>query len=306
MLGHDHSHHGHSHAPDNYNRAFAIGVALNLAYVFVEAGFGLRANSLALLADAGHNLSDVLSLLLAWAANHLSRLKPSKRRTYGWGRSSIIAALLNAILLLVAIGGIGWEAIHRFATPEAVPGRTMMAVAGFGVLINAGTAVLFMRGRDRDLNIRGAFLHMAADAGVSAAVVLGGFIIARTSLFWIDPMLSLLVVAVIAIGTWGLLRDSLNLSLDAVPAGIEIAAVERYLAELPGITRVHDLHVWAISTTQSALTAHLVKPDGALDDNLLANIQHDLQDRFRIDHMTIQLECGDENCACAQEPSHVI
>lgn len=306
MLGHDHSHHGHSHRPDNYNRAFAIGVALNLAYVFVEAGFGLISNSLALLADAGHNLSDVLCLLLAWAANHLSRLRPSARRTYGWGRSSIIAALLNAILLLVAIGGIGWEAIHRFAAPETVPGKTMMVVAGLGVLINAGTAVLFMRGRERDLNIRGAFLHMAADAGVSAAVVLGGFIILKTNLFWIDPLLSLVVVAVIAIGTWGLLRDSLNLSLDAVPAGIEIAAVERYLAGLPGITRVHDLHVWAISTTRSALTAHLVKPDGALDDNLLAGIQRDLEERFHIEHMTIQLECGDEGCTCAQEPPHVI
>jgi cobalt-zinc-cadmium efflux system protein len=181
-----------------------------------------------------------------------------------------------------------------------------MAVAGFGVLINTGTALLFMRGRERDLNIRGAFLHMAADAGVSAAVVLGGLIILKTNLFWIDPLLSLLVVAVIAIGTWGLLRDSLNLSLDAVPAGIEVGAVEQYLASLPGITRVHDLHVWAMSTTQSALTAHLVKPDGALDDNLLACIQRDLHERFAIEHMTIQLESGDEDCSCAQEPPHVI
>ena len=294
MLGHDHSHHGHSQAPENYNRAFAIGVALNLAYVFVEAGFGLRANSLALLADAGHNLSDVLSLLLAWAASHLSQLKPSKRRTYGWGRSSIIAALLNAILLLVAIGGIGWEAIHRFASPEAVPGQTMMAVAGFGVLINAGTAVLFMRGREHDLNIRGAFLHMAADAGVSAAVVVGGFIISRTSLFWIDPMLSLLVVAVIAIGTWSLLRDSLNLSLDAVPAGIEIAAVERYLTGLPGITRVHDLHVWAMSTTGTALTAHLVCASSHPGDGFIAAATRGIAERFGISHVTLQVEAG--NC----------
>jgi cobalt-zinc-cadmium efflux system protein len=211
MIGHHH--HGHSHAEENYNKAFAIGVALNLAYVVVEAGFGLTSRSLALLADAGHNLSDVLCLLMAWAANHLSRVKPSKRRTYGWGRSSIIAALLNAILLLVAIGGIGWEAIHRLASPEPVPGRIMMLVAGIGVLINAATAVLFMRGRERDLNIRGAFLHMAADAGVSAAVVIGGLIITQTQLFWIDPLLSLVVVAVIAVGTWGLLRDSVNLSV---------------------------------------------------------------------------------------------
>ncbi|MFL6590630.1 MAG: cation diffusion facilitator family transporter [Chthoniobacterales bacterium] len=307
MLGHDHSHSaGHSHGPANYNRAFAIGIGLNLAYVVLEASFGLTSRSLALLADAGHNLSDVLSLLLAWAANHLSQVRPSKQRTYGWGRSTIIAALLNAGLLLLAIGGIGWEAVHRFNSPEAVPGSTMMVVAGFGVLINAGTAVLFMKGRERDLNIRGAFLHMAADAGVSAAVVLGGFIITQTNLFWIDPVLSLLVVAVIAIGTWGLLRDSLNLSLDAVPPGIDIAAVEEYLASLPGISRVHDLHVWGMSTTKSALTAHLVKPDCKLDDSLLASIQAELHDRFGIEHMTIQLEAGDEDCTCVQEPPHVV
>lgn len=304
-MEHGHSH-SHSHAPANYNNAFAIGVALNLAYVIIEGGFGLTTKSLALLADAGHNLSDVLSLLLAWAASHLSQLKPSKHRTYGWGRSSIIAALLNAILLLLAIGGIGWEAIQRFTSPEAVSGGTVMAVAGIGVVINAMTALLFMKGREHDLNIRGAFLHMAADAAVSAAVVLGGFLISRTGLFWIDPLMSLLVVAVIAIGTWGLLRDSLNLSLDAVPSGIDVAAVERYLCELPGISRVHDLHVWAMSTTSSALTAHLVKPDGCLDDALLGRVQSELHDRFGIDHMTIQLECGDETSACAQEPPHVI
>lgn len=304
MIGHHH--HGHSHAEENYNKAFAIGVALNLTYVVVEAGFGLTSRSLALLADAGHNLSDVLCLLLAWAANHLSRVKPSKRRTYGWGRSSIIAALLNAILLLVAIGGIGWEAIHRLASPEPVPGRIMMLVAGLGVLINAATAVLFMRGREHDLNIRGAFLHMAADAGVSAAVVIGGLVISQTQLFWIDPLLSLLVVAVIAVGTWGLLRDSVNLSLDAVPSGIDVAAVEDYLCTLPGITRVHDLHVWGMSTTKNALTAHLVKPDGKLDDTLLASIQEELHERFGIEHMTVQLEAGDEDCSCAQESAHVV
>ncbi|HVF71376.1 MAG TPA: cation diffusion facilitator family transporter [Chthoniobacterales bacterium] len=307
MLGHNHSHSdGHSHGPVNYNRAFALGVALNLAYVILEAGFGLTSRSLALLADAGHNLSDVLSLLLAWAANHLSTVRPSKKRTYGWGRSSIIAALLNAVLLLVAIGGIAWEAVHRFTAPEPVPGGTMMLVAGFGVVINAATALLFMKGRDRDLNIRGAFLHMVADAGVSAAVVLGGFIISRTGLFWIDPLLSLLVVAVIAIGTWGLLRDSFNLSLDAVPPSIDIGAVEKYLESVPGISRVHDLHVWGMSTTKTALTAHLVKPDCRLDDALLATIQAELHERFGIEHMTIQLEAGDEDCTCAQEPPHVV
>lgn len=306
-MAHEHSHGGgHSHGPANYNKAFAIGVGLNIAYVLVEAGFGLRINSLALLADAGHNLSDVLSLLLAWAASHLSQLKPSKRRTYGWRRSSIIAALLNAILLLVAIGGISWEAVRRFGSPEPVQGGIVMAVAGFGVLINTATALLFMRGRERDINIKGAFLHMAADAGVSAAVVLGGLAITMTGLPWIDPMMSLVVVAVIAIGTWGLLRDSVNLSLDAVPAGIDVNAVEAYLAGLPGITRVHDLHIWAMSTTESALTAHLVKPDGTLNDPLLLRVQEELHDRFGIEHMTIQLECGDADCLCAQEPTHVV
>lgn len=303
---HDYAGNWHSHVPANYNKAFAIGVGLNVAYVLVEAGFGLRTNSLALLADAGHNLSDVLSLLLAWAASHLSQIEPNKRRTYGWRRSSIIAALLNAILLLVAIGGISWEALRRLASPEPVPGGIIMAVAGFGVLINTATALLFMRGRERDINIKGAFLHMAADAGVSAAVVLGGLAISLTGLFWIDPAISLLVVAVIAIGTWGLLRDSVNLSLDAVPAGIDLTAVEQYLAELPGITRVHDLHIWAMSTTENALTAHLIKSDGKLNDPLLLQIQRELHDRFGIEHMTIQLECGDADCLCAQEPTHVV
>ena len=306
-MPHAHDHvHSRTHAPASYNHAFAIGVALNLAYVLVEGGFGFATKSLALLADAGHNLSDVLSLLLAWAAGHLSQIAPSKRRTYGWRRSSIIAALLNAILLLVAIGGISWEAVRRFASPEPVPGGIMMAVAGIGVLINTATALLFMRGRERDLNIKGAFLHMAADAAVSAAVVLGGLAISLTGLFWIDPMLSLLVVAVIAVGTWGLLRDSVNLSLDAVPADIDINEVERYLQSLPGITRVHDLHVWAMSTTESALTAHLIKPDGKLNDPLLLRIQNELHERFGIEHMTIQLECGDADCLCAQESAHVV
>ncbi len=298
--------HEHSHGPANYNKAFAIGVALNIAYVLVEAGFGWRTNSLALLADAGHNLSDVLSLLLAWAASYLVQIGPSARRTYGWRRSSIIAALLNALLLLVAIGGISWEAIRRFGEPAEVPGGIVMAVAGFGVLINTATALLFMKGRSRDLNIKGAFLHMAADAGVSAAVVLGGLAISLTGLVWIDPAMSLLVVAVIAIGTWGLLRDSVNLSLDAVPAGIDVGAVEQYLRELPGIVRVHDLHIWAMSTTESALTAHLVKPDGRIDDPLLQQIQTELHDRFEIEHMTIQLECGDGECSCALEPRSAV
>lgn len=290
--------HEHDHAPRSYNRAFAIGVVLNLGYVAVEAGFGFLTGSLALVADAGHNLSDVLSLLLAWAASYLSGLGPSKRRTYGWRRSSIIAALFNAVLLLVAIGAIAWEAVRRFSDPHPVEGGIVMAVAGFGVVINTITALLFLRGREHDINIKGAFLHMAADAGVSAAVVLGGLAIQLTGLLWIDPALSLLVVAVVAIGTWGLLRDSIDLSLDAVPKGIDVDAVRRYLADRPGVARVHDLHIWAMSTTENALTAHLVKPDGALDDSLLSEIKETLHDRFEIEHATIQLECGEVECAC--------
>lgn len=307
-MAHNHSHSAgaHSHGPANFNQAFAIGVTLNVAYVLIEAGFGFSSRSLALLADAGHNLSDILSLLLAWAASHLSQIEPSARRTYGWRRSSIIAALINAVLLLVAIGGISWEAVHRFASPAPVQGGLVMVVAGFGVVINTATALLFMKGRARDINIRGAYLHMAADAGVSAAVVLGGFIITLTGLLWIDPLMSLIVVAVIAIGTWGLLRDSLNLSLDAVPAEIDVNAVESYLRELPGISRVHDLHIWAMSTTENALTAHLVKPDGKLNDPLLLQVQRELHDRFGIEHMTIQLECGDDDCRCAQEGADVV
>lgn len=293
--------HDHSHAPANYNKAFAVGVALNLAYVLLEAGYGLHVNSLALLADAGHNLSDILSLLLAWLASHLAKIAPNERRTYGWRRSTIIAALFNAILLLVAIGGISWEAVRRFGAPASVPGGVVMAVAGFGVVVNTITALLFLKGRANDINIKGAFLHMAADAGVSAAVVLGGLAISLTGLAWIDPAMSLLVVAVIAIGTWGLLRDSVNLSLDAVPPGIDPAAVEEYLRGLPGILRVHDLHIWAMSTMESALTAHLVKPDGRIDDPLLQQIRKELHDRFEIEHATIQLECGDAHCNCALE-----
>lgn len=288
-MSHDHDHIPAAH---DFNRAFVIGIALNLAFVALEAGFGFWANSLALLSDAGHNLSDVLGLLLAWAASYLSGRQPTARRTYGLRRSSILAALLNAILLLVAIGGIAWEAIRRIQHPEPVSGPTVMGVAAAGVVINTITALLFMAGRKRDLNIRGAYLHMAADAGVSAAVVLAGLVIWFTGWLWIDPAASLVVVAVIAIATWGLLRESLDLALDAVPAGIDPAAVEAYLASLPGIAGVHDLHVWGMSTTESALTVHLVKPDGQLDDCLLLDITRELRVRFGIAHATIQLERG--------------
>lgn len=290
--------HDHTHSEDrpNYNKAFALGVALNLGYIIVEVIAGLTVHSLALLADAGHNISDVLSLLLAWCASYLSQTAPTKRHTYGLRGSSILASLANAIILLIAIGAIAWESIRRFGEPTNVPGNTIMLVAAIGVLINGATALLFVKGRERDLNIKGAFLHMAADAGVSAGVILAGLAINLTGAQWIDPTVSLLIVVVIAIGTWGLLRDSLSLSLDAVPREIDPTAVENYLLALSGVTKVHDLHIWAMSTTETALTAHLVKPDAEIDDALLARICDELHHRFGIGHATIQLEKGETLC----------
>jgi len=290
--------HGHIDSGDtpNYNKAFALGVALNLGYIIVEVIAGLTIHSLALLADAGHNISDVLSLLLAWCASYLSQTAPTKRHTYGLRGSSILASLANAIILLIAIGAIAWESIRRFGEPTNVPGNTIMLVAAIGVLINGATALLFVKGRERDLNIKGAFLHMAADAGVSAGVILAGLAINLTGAQWIDPTVSLLIVVVIAIGTWGLLRDSLSLSLDAVPREIDPTAVENYLLALPGVTKVHDLHIWAMSTTETALTAHLVKPSAKIDDQILARICDELHHRFGIGHATIQLEKGETLC----------
>jgi cobalt-zinc-cadmium efflux system protein len=284
-----HSHHHHHEAP-NYNRAFAIGVALNVLYVLVEAGFGLVAGSLALLADAGHNLSDVLGLLLAWGGHYLAQLPPTTRRTYGWRSSSILAALFNALLLLAAIGGIAWEAIRRFAAPEPLGGATVMAVAAVGVAVNTATALLFLRGREYDLNIRGAFLHMAADAAVSVGVVLAGWAILATGWYWLDPAMSLAIALVIFIGTWGLLKDSLNLAMHAVPENIDPGEVREYLSALEGVDEVHDLHIWAMSTTETALTAHLVKPDVGDHDAFLREVAQALHDRFGIEHATLQLE----------------
>ena len=288
---HNHSHdHGHSHAPVNYNRAFAIGVALNVVYIVVEATYGILADSLALLADAGHNLSDVLGLLLAWGANYLAQRKPTERHTYGWRKSTILAALTNAVILLVAMGGIAWEAVQRMSDPLPVAGKTIIIVAAIGVVINTATALLFLSGRKQDLNIRGAFMHMAADAGVSAGVVLAGVVILSTGWLWVDPAVSLVITAIILAGTWGLLRDSFNLALDAVPAGIDPEAVKTYLSDLPGVKGVHDLHIWAMSTSETALTAHLLKPDASDDDTLIEQAGRQLQERFGIAHITIQWE----------------
>ena len=298
---HPHSHdHGRRHAPADFNRAFAIGVAFNVIYIVVEATYGVLAGSLALLADAGHNLSDVLGLLLAWGANYLVQRKPTKRHTYGWRKSTILAALTNAIVLLVAMGGIAWEAVRRFNDPSPVTGKTVIIVAAIGVVINTATALLFLSGRKEDLNIRGAFLHMAADAGVSAGVVVAGVVILTTGWLWIDPVVSLIITAIIVAGTWGLLHDSFNLALDAVPAGINPEAVKSYLAELPGVTGVHDLHIWAMSTSETALTVHLLKSDTDDDDTLIKQASRELHEQFGIDHITIQWERRSELDHCGR------
>ena len=294
--------HTHDHAHLAHDKAFAIGIALNVGYVVCEAVFGLLHNSLALLADAGHNLSDVLGLLLAWGGYMLAKVEPSDRRTYGWRGSTILAALFNALILLAAIGAIVWEAIRRIGEPEPVPGTTVMWVAGIGVVVNTITALLFFAGRKHDLNIHGAFLHMAADAAVSVGVVIAGLLISLTGKTWIDPATSLVVAAVIFAGTWGLLKDSINLAVQAVPKGIDLPDVRSYLAQLPGVEEVHDLHVWAMSTTEVALTVHLVKPNPAGDDDLLAEAEHALHDRFGIEHTTIQFERGTRAIACRQGP----
>ena len=287
-----HTHAGHSHAPKDFGRAFATGVALNLGFVAIEAAFGILANSTALLADAGHNLSDVIGLLIAWGAAILAKRPPSERFTYGLRGTSILAALGNAILLIFACGAIAWEAVWRFANPEPVASLTIMIVAGAGILVNSVTAWLFMSGRKTDLNIRGAYLHMAADAGVSLGVVVAGAAIMLTGWLWLDPLTSLAIVAVILWSTWGLLRDSVALALAAVPAHIDLAKVKSYLQSLPGVTRVHHVHVWAMSTNEVALTAHLVMPGGHPGNAFYERTADELSDRFGISHPTLQIECG--------------
>ncbi|WP_068876553.1 cation diffusion facilitator family transporter [Phenylobacterium sp. CCH9-H3] len=309
--GHDHGHgHGHGgghhhHAPANMGRAFAIGVILNTAFVAAEVAAGLWTGSLALLADAGHNLSDVLSLLLAWGATVLARRAPAGRRTYGLRKATILASLANAILLLVAVGAIASEAAHRFREPAAIDSDLVMLTASLGVLINGATALLFMRGSHDDLNVRGAFLHMAADAGVSLAVVAGAFLMARTGILWIDPALSLIIAGVIVLGTWSLLRDSADLALDAAPRGIDVEAVRRYLAGLPGVEGVHDLHIWALSTTETAMTAHILRPANSDGDRFLHLACEGLEARFKIGHATLQVET-DAAHACRLAPAEVV
>jgi cobalt-zinc-cadmium efflux system protein len=292
--GHDHAHGpgGHVHGPASFDRAFAIGVGLNVLFVVAEVAFGLREHSLALVADAGHTLGDVLSLVLARAGSVLARRQPTPRRTYGMRRFSILAAVANAGILLVAVGAIIVEAIDRFRHPAPIAGAVVSVVAAVGIAINLGTALAFMRGREHDLNIRGAFLHMLGDAAASAGVVVAGLLIAATGLLWIDPAVSLLLAALIMWSTWGLAKDSVNLALDAVPAGIDPIEVGAMLRGLEGVVEVHDLHIWGMSTTDVALTAHLIRPCHGGEDALLATATRLLRDRFGIAHATLQVEQG--------------
>lgn len=293
-------HHHHHHGPRDYNRAFAVGVALNMAFVIVEVFYGVVANSLALITDAGHNLSDVLGLLLAWGANYLAGKQPSERRTYGYSRATILASMFSGLLLLAAVVLISWEAFNRFITPSEPVGQTIMVVAGIGVVINTVTAWFFVSGKDHDLNIRGAYLHMAADAMVSLGVVVSGFVIWKFGLKWFDPMSSLLIALVIFWSTWGLLRDSLNLAIDAVPRDMDPREVREWLSAQPGVEGMHDLHIWPMSTTETALTAHLQMSDPPETDEFLHYLASKLQQKFKIAHATFQIERGDQSHPCRQ------
>lgn len=298
-----HHHHGQHF---DYGRAFGLGVALNVLYIVVEAVAGVWLNSLALLADAGHNLSDVLGLGLAWGGYYLSRIPPTERHTYGWRSTSILAALVNSLLLLVVVGGIVWEAVTRLQRPVEVPGSVVIWVAGVGVIVNFATAMLFHRGQQHDINVRGAYLHMAADAGVSLAVVVGGIAMWLTSWTWVDPVLSLLIAVVIVLSTWGLLLESFNLILHAVPSDLDLGEIERHLLQPDPVTGVHDLHVWAMSTTERALTVHLMVPQMGDHDELLRQLAASLKREFRIGHVTIQIEHGASDEECPLAPREVV
>lgn len=293
-------HHGHSHAPKSFNRAFAIGIGLNVGFVLIEGIYGWKIDSLALLADAGHNLSDVAGLLLAWVAAMAGHLRPDHRHTYGWQRASILAAFANAILLLVAMGALAWEAVQRLQAPGATEGVTIIAVAAVGVLINGITAALFMSGSKDDLNIRGAFLHMAADALVSLGVVAAGALYLWRGWTWLDPVVSLVIAAVIVVGTWSLFKQSVHLLFDGVPESVDLVALDQWLRSLEGVEDVHDLHVWALSTYDNALTAHLVMPAGHPGDAFYKEVGKGLHDRFGISHPTLQIEMASIEHGCAR------
>lgn len=298
-------HHEHGAAQTDFGTAFAVGAAINVAYVLIEAGFGFYSGSLALLADAAHNLTDVGGLLLAWGAVALGKRRPSNRHTYGFGRASILAALANGLALFAAVGALAWEAIGRFSSPVEIPGAIVLWVALFGIAVNAGTAMLFMQGRKGDLNVEGAFLHMAADAAVSAGVVLSALLILATGWHWLDPLASLMVSGVIAWSSFGLFKSAIHLGLDGVPETIDHAAVMARLGQKPGVASVHDLHIWAMSTTTTALTVHLVMPEGSQGDTFLDEVADELKLHFGIDHATVQIERGDAG-ACHLAPDDVV
>jgi len=306
-MAHDHHHHhSHSHGgSQGFDRAFALGTALNLGFVVAEVAFGVAANSIALLADAAHNLGDVLGLLLGWGAAWLTRLPPTDRRTYGWGRSSIFAVLVNATILLVSVGAIGVEAIRRLIHPEPVVEITVIWVAAAGIVVNGATALMFMRGRGEDLNLRAQFVHMVGDAGVSLGVVVAGILIQLTAWLWLDPVASLGIALVIVISTWGLLRESVDLAMDAVPTGVAETEVKDYLAAVPGVEEVHDLHIWGLSTTETALTAHLVCSDDS-SERRLHELTAELRQRFGIGHATLQIETSADAEMCRLRSRNVI
>ena len=306
-MGHDHhDHHHHDHAPSSYGFAFGVGVSLNLAFVVTETVFGVASHSMALVADAGHNLGDVLSLSLAWGASILARRAPTQRRTYGFRSTTILASVVNAVVLLVVTGGIVWESLRRFVSPAPVAGRTVILVSLVGVAINTVAAFLFMSGRKRDLNVRSAFMHLAADALLSLGVAVAGGVILWTDWLWLDPLVSVILAITILVGTWSLLKSSVNLVLDAVPEGIDPEAVRSFLASLPGVKAVHDLHIWGMSTTEIALTAHLVMPGESSHPRFLGDVCKTLHDRFGIEHATLQVEEPAVADSCRLAPEHTV
>jgi cobalt-zinc-cadmium efflux system protein len=300
-----HAHHGHDHGPTEYDRAFAIGAGVNLAFALAEIGFGFAANSVALVADAIHNLGDVLGLLLGWSAIWLHRRPPTTRRTYGWGRFSILAALANSAILLVSVGAIGIEALHRMHAPAPVASGTVIVVAAIGIVVNGGSALLFLRGRHGDLNIRAQYLHLGADAAVSFGVVVAALAMRLTGWSWLDPLTSLAIAAIIIHSTWAALREAADLAMDAVPAGVSQSAVRDWLMALPGVTEVHDLHIWALSTTETALTAHLVY-GGEAEDRRPHDLAAELRRRFGIGHATVQIESDADAALCRLRPNDVV
>ncbi len=306
MDDHSHHNHNHSHRVSTYGKAFLISIILNSLFVVIEAGYGFLSHSLALIADAGHNLSDVLGLILAWVATILVKRQPSPRWTFGLRRSSILAAFINAVFLLLVSGGICLEALQRLQSPEPIAGNVVMAIAAIGIVINTISALMFAAGSKDDLNLKGAFLHLLSDALVSVGVVLAGATIVFTGQLWVDPVMSLGICAIIILGTWQLFRESLGLLMDGVPLGIEPTEVTRYLSQLSAVTEVHDLHIWAMSTTENALMAHLVIPTGHPGDRFLAEVSEELEHQFKIHHTNLQIETGDSAYPCAQAPADVL